>query len=652
MNKFVLAFICMILLQGCCRNSDLESALRFAGDNRVELEKVLEHYAADPDPLKLKAARFLIENMPGHCSYDSDGMELFAQLAMPVILSDLSIGAKKRSLEAVSASVGNRIRIVQDARTITANYLIRNIDDAFRLWREELWAGHLEFDEFCEYLLPYKVVELQPLDRWRDSLRHTFDTMRSRALNSEEYTHQNLDFTRAVNHKMKNELKVTDDLLITDYSGYPFLCSSTIGKIPFGTCKDFCISGMAVMRSKGIPIALDYTPQWGNRRLGHTWNVLLRNYGKICEFAAVADADPGELHKPHDRRAKVYRYTYARNPEMAELLRHEKFPPKNFRSVFIRDVTDQYMKVASVEIPIKFNRDMDNRFAYLAIFDNNEWVPFTFGKRSGRKFIFDNVGLDYVLLPVYSTERGLVPLNHPFRLTYDGTVEFLAPNATSEQTFRLSRKYPARHWVYDASARIMGGKFQAANKADFSDAVTLFQVDKWYSQLSFKIDAIPPHRYWRYYSADGNHCFISELIFFDREDTVRQLRGRIIGTDGSRENNMAKTKEAAFDGDPLTHFDAATPDGGWAGMDFGKPVSLSKIICYPASDANFIQIGDTYEFYYWETDRWQSVGRQVAQDSELIFTNVPANGLYLLDDITRGREKRPFTWENEKQVWW
>ena len=48
-------------------DSPLEQALQAAGENREALEKVLAHYSQDPaDSLKLQAAIFLIENMPGH----------------------------------------------------------------------------------------------------------------------------------------------------------------------------------------------------------------------------------------------------------------------------------------------------------------------------------------------------------------------------------------------------------------------------------------------------------------------------------------------------------------------------------------------------------------------------------------------------------
>ena len=62
----------LILLLGvlgmisCTRNVGLERTFQRAGENRAELEKVLRHY--EDDTLKLRAAKFLIENMPYHFS--------------------------------------------------------------------------------------------------------------------------------------------------------------------------------------------------------------------------------------------------------------------------------------------------------------------------------------------------------------------------------------------------------------------------------------------------------------------------------------------------------------------------------------------------------------------------------------------------------
>ena len=64
---------CLFIWISCNRtgndNPRLEKALSLSGSNRQELEKVLHHFSQNPsDSLYLKAAIFLIENMPGHWS--------------------------------------------------------------------------------------------------------------------------------------------------------------------------------------------------------------------------------------------------------------------------------------------------------------------------------------------------------------------------------------------------------------------------------------------------------------------------------------------------------------------------------------------------------------------------------------------------------
>ena len=54
----------LLLFAGGCSTGEerqLDEALKLAGDNRKELEKVLDYYAGDS--LKLRAVRFLIRNM-------------------------------------------------------------------------------------------------------------------------------------------------------------------------------------------------------------------------------------------------------------------------------------------------------------------------------------------------------------------------------------------------------------------------------------------------------------------------------------------------------------------------------------------------------------------------------------------------------------
>ena len=79
--RLLITLFALTTLAACTSHEPdyLEQSLRLAGENRGELEKVLEHYKDHPQ--KLAAARFLIESMPAH--YSSKGIGLTGITAMP-----------------------------------------------------------------------------------------------------------------------------------------------------------------------------------------------------------------------------------------------------------------------------------------------------------------------------------------------------------------------------------------------------------------------------------------------------------------------------------------------------------------------------------------------------------------------------------------
>ena len=110
----------------------------------------------------------------------------------------------------------------------------------------------------------------------------------------------------------------------------------------------------------------------------------------------------------------------------------------------------------------------------------------------------------------------------------------------------------------------------------------------------------------------------------------------------------------AMDGNLETWFQKRVETEGWVGLDLGKGNEriITRIRFCPRSDTNFILVGDTYELFYWDNERWNSAGRQVAATGMLSFTGVPGSTLYWLRNLTRGKEERIFTYEDGKQVWW
>ena len=173
MKLFGLFFIWLVS-EACvdvCRDSRLDIALNASGTNRSELERVLQYYSSKTqDTLKLRAAEFLIKNMPGHYTLEGELIDAYndeftKKSCIPYFtrkMFNLTLKSKKEILQNSSKK--------EDLFHIKADYLIHHIDAAFALLQECPWLRNIPFDDFLEYILPYR-LECESLDFWLDSLR-------------------------------------------------------------------------------------------------------------------------------------------------------------------------------------------------------------------------------------------------------------------------------------------------------------------------------------------------------------------------------------------------------------------------------------------------------------------------------------------------
>ena len=65
--RFLAFSVVMVCLLSCATDK-VAAALKSAGDNRAELEKVLSYFESTGDREKVAAAKYIIGNMPGHIS--------------------------------------------------------------------------------------------------------------------------------------------------------------------------------------------------------------------------------------------------------------------------------------------------------------------------------------------------------------------------------------------------------------------------------------------------------------------------------------------------------------------------------------------------------------------------------------------------------
>lgn len=646
----VLGYAC--LFGNCSRYSpEVKQALNCAGSNRAELEKVLEYYAQNPaDSLKLQAAEFLIANMSGHYSYEEPNVLIRYYDAIDSvyeIYNGLSLDELVKTYDALSFQYNlNSLKTISDVKQMKSGYLIDNIERAFDVWQNESWATHVDFKDFCEYILPYKCTDGQTLDNWREYSKTAY----SSGLDILHYCalYRNLagKACEVVNLELNKQL---NPQTVLQSASLPVKRLRSAFHKPFGTCDDYGFIATAVLRAEGIPVAMDYTPQWPFRSMGHSWNVLLDNFGKKIIFVGCFSR-LGQLHKEDHPMVKVFRKSYAINREIEKIHDAENYIPPVFKSTCIKDVTDEYMKTFTIEVKIK-NKTF-HQYAYLAVFDNKNWIPIQWGKIKNNKVTFPQMGGNAVYLPVCYDRNGIVPIADPFILTAAGQKKELIPDTEKRQTAQLYRKYPLFSNIFYFYKRIIGAKIQASNYPDFRDSITLHTIQPAEIQtgaIEFP-DKNQSYRYWRYLSPDDSYCSLSELYFFEKNNP-QPLYSTIIGTDGSFKN-QGNVKELVFDQDPFTYYTAAEPNGSWVGMDFREPVNIEKINYIYRGDGNTIVMGNEYELVYWDNNQWKSLGEQTAQSTCLTYSNCPANALFLLHNLTTGIEERIFTYEEGEQVWW
>jgi len=642
MAKIYVLFFLMIAATACSRYpADVERALQLAGDNRAELEKVLEHYGKQPeDQMKLKSAYFLIANMPYHYTIHDASMDSFRTYLNNNKPDD---GLYDDYVKKYGSITGKR-EIKPDLYYITSEYLIRNIDFSFKIWQESPWGNYFSFDDFCEEILPYRLSH-EPLEDWKEAyyaaFRPIIDTMAT--IHPEEVC-MNLV-------KYINQLGWTAPIEFNTQG----LGASILLQKRFGGCKEQAEYIAYMLRSVGIPSGIDIilqSPAYGSQ--AHFWNYTRDTAGNHISF------DYYEISKQVKRTrtrkyGKIYRQCYAFQEESLPVkYKNQYIPPSRLGDVLLRDVSSEYFPDTNISVRIELSANPFGRkdLAFLCVFNGREWVPVTCCKPKSGIAAFRYVEPDILYQLRLITESRNIPASKPFILLGNEKARFLDADTIHDQSMTLLRKFKIPSETPKWAHRDIGGKFQGANRPDFRDSVTLYTIRETalMNYVNIQIEHGGEFRYVRYLSAPGGYNNMAEAWFYS---DGKPLKGKVIGTDGSKKfTPNTGEKYALFDNDPLTFFNALEADGAWAGLELDKAYSIDAIRYIFRNDDNNIRPGDTYELLYNGKGRWLSAGKQTADTTLLQYEKIPSNTLYWLRDHTRGKEERPFTYENGKQVWW
>lgn len=635
----------LILLGSCSHNyegKNLGAALDLAGSNRPELEKVLQHYT--DDTLKYQAAAFLISGMPYHTFYEgaeTNKMQELYQCCSHHLKAEIPLVAD--SFIGRNGTINrSNLKVRNDVTSISASLLIQHIDQAFWAWQHFPWGKNVSFDDFCEYVLPYRVGTEIPT-AWRKEIINNWKALTD-SLTQKRVTDP-VDAAKIVFDRLYLRHPVFSSQMPSLPSIGPCIIDYNVG-----SCRDMCDIVLYTFRALCIPCSKDFLLS-GDYNTPHSWNNLTDKDTWIDLASGIFL--PASAYK--DVKAKAFRETYSlQDKRTAELGEDKNDIPPIFRFPKFKDVTDVYADGKLMpELVIKeqelIGKTKKSKPYYLCIPQKQSWIPVDFSILRNGQLSYKNFKAGTVVCIAQYRHGEMTPSSLPMRtFTENGKAKLVAfkPEKRTEEAV-LYTKFPPIDEPF--LKNMVGGIVEGANRADFSDSDILASIKQAPLRLcsAFHPTTKKSYKYVRYRGADGTNCDIAEMSLYSSTSDTTRLKGEIIGSDREELAEQAK----ALDGDSYTSYSSRNPSGSWVGMKFSKPEMIKKIILVPRNRDNFIRRGDTYELYWWENQKWSSLGIREASSDSITFS-IPQGSLLYLKDLTRGNQERVFEYKNGKQVWW
>lgn len=599
--------------------ADLNLALRLSGENRAELEKVLSHYSDnEKDTLKLRAAEFLICNMLYHRSMCGECIENQIKISDTLYsYTPLSFRSVYYMIPARLDSLKEDVQTEPDIEKISADFLIKNIDYSFDAWGNSVYEPKISFEDFCEYILPYKHSQ-EPLILWKDSTDSKNETAR--------------DFnTYEVNLSMANTYHLYKNLH-QYYMPYMRLLADKTLYSASDNVEHRAYMDLAFMRSKGLPVVIDFVP-FANPNDNNYWVAIIdrkhidNNYARVnVNFSS-----------------KVFRKTYSLNPTPDD---KDNFIPEFLRNPYIKDVTPIYQNTTTVEYDFG---DVSSgvKYAYLSVFYDGEWREVAWAEIKNGKVLFENMGRDVVYMPLYYSGNEKICAHSAIHVDRNGEVANIGTTDNEKLTIALERVS-----VYDISGEyfsrnIIGGKIITCNILENLKFDTLATIthSKYNNFDTVNVNSDKKYKCWLF--TLGLYAYLSELQFFDK--TGQQVQGQIVWLDSDKKISYEPSVYAKlFDNNVLT----SSGMNCTVGILLKEPVAISYVKYMPQNDRCGIIPGNEYELCYFQNGEWVSLAKKVATDYKIEFSDVPARALFWLHDKGKKCDERPFTIVNGRIKFW
>lgn len=424
--------------------ADVTSLLGSVGRNKTELVKTINYFQKKNDSLQLRALYFLLANMSIHQSVnyywvDNNGKAVsFNELDYP----DLARSVKAfDAIKARTNSIHPQPIVYKDADTITAAYLIDNIEKAFTAWKQPQ-AKQLSFSDFCEYLLPYR-ISVEPLQNWRGIYTSRFGWVKETAKgkpieNTIDFFGTDLRswFTNTFNSETRKE-------------PLPRLGALQLLHRKKGPCEDIADLEVFRLRSQGIAASVDVVPVWATSSGAHFLNAVILPGQKTLHYDAINKSPVGSYRLAREP-AKVLRLTYSKqHGTLASIEPQLNIPPGILRAYNYKDVTAEYWDCRDLVANL-FATKGTEKTVYACVFNYFNWKPGWWGIKNNNTALFTKMASGAVYLPMYYRQGKMVPAGYPVALGYEHTLQ-LAPDTLHTHIIHLPEQ--DKYLVYKSAKK-------------------------------------------------------------------------------------------------------------------------------------------------------------------------------------------------------
>lgn len=603
-----------------CEDRGVKRALEQAGNNKDEIRDILHHFEDADDPYMLPAAKYLIRNMPRHFTSCSRAIDSFTDSVRKSGHYPSRRELNRWWKEAQKQPV--QISRLSDLKRIKAAPFISYIERSVIAWEQSPWRHDVNFETFCQGILPYRFMDEPLIEGSRDSLYQEYKNL----IRDEQDVRK--AFAKVYHHLMG---KMFQHSIEFPYQLNPL----DMERVYRGSCLQRCVLVGHVMRSLGIPVVIDGVREWGNySTAGHSW------------LALVLDDGTYTLHGQDSIARKQNPIDSSVFLEPFELEQGFPYPKgfvkrcaKVFRTSFDKpvatDVSEHYHIRSAYQVDIP---DCDG--ASLCIYKTGKgWKPFMDAERERGRFLFRNIADSVAYLVMVRKGEKMVAWGNPFMLVSGKPRPFIADRCQKIK-IGIDRKYPLMDNFLYKWIDMRGASFEASNDKRFRHADTLLYVS-----------ATPVFRNVIPIRSQKKYRYVRMTAHKDRKPQLSEIE---LWAEGTRQScifraDSVKEIEKCFDGDVFTSM-MQRKKGYQVEMELPRSMFLSHIIYYMYNDDNFVVPGQTYELFYYDRE-WVSLGTQLAKGYSLTYCNVPTGALLLLKNRDKGQEERIFVYENDRQIW-